>query len=1021
MPLRAGPEALFGDGGANAVQMHDTAWDQQAAVEAIAGLPSAGPWRSRRGQSLLRAGLVGVWLLVVCFACNPHLAAAATFTDAERQWIADNPRVTVGVVADNEPYSFYRNGRMMGWTLDILDRIEVESGLTLVPRMGTWPEVYSTFRAGGLDVIADISRTEAREPSIAFTDAYHLRRTVIFHNVDRPLALPVDLADLRTKRVGVVKDIFYAGALREAGVEPVAYDTYRDLMAALAFGWVDAVVAAEMIGDFFARENGFSDVEPVGSLPMAGVTLEDFRLGVLNDSHDGEMLASILAKTVRALPTEELALITDRWLSYRSSRVMPGGPLRLLPEEQAFIQEAAPLKVGFISDYEPFSYLEDGKGKGFAVDLAHEIASATGLEMVPVYDNWSNLLEAFRAGEIDIISNMSRTAEREDYTLFSREYHRIPNAVFVRSGFGPYRGLESLEGRSVGIGEDIYYADALKDRLGDVRTFTTQEEILQALSSGEVDAAIMALSNGNSIIRRLGLINIEIGGEFLMDGVEREDLRFGVSPQIPYARSIIDRAMSAMSTTNWRALETRWLGPAVAEKIAGERPVLTMEERAYLDSLGVLKVCVDPLAPPYTSVDANGAFTGVAAEVMERLAARGGFSWQVMPVPIWGAGMQTAENHACDVLPFVTDQTSPDGEWTFTLPYLVLPMAVASALDQPIIDRMNQLSGKRVGVAPGESPIRILEERYPEVTLVEVANEAEALQVVREGSLDAALGTLPSLGYLLASERLYDVKIAGRIAENWRASIATRSDAPQLAAIFAKLVADLDEDEVQAMMSQQMLVRLDQRVDYSRVLLVAAIALVVLALVVYWNRKLRRLNRALAQANEKLQDVSITDALTGLYNRRHFDARIADEFGLCQRNGWLFSVAMIDVDHFKRVNDGMGHVFGDHCLRHIAGLLRGVFGRDGDVIGRYGGEEFVVFTSGGTGGDFLERLERVRRLVQDEPFESHGETWHLTISVGAQAAVPPRDATPSDFVRLADGRLYEAKQRGRNRVVGGTV
>ncbi|MGX1100498.1 transporter substrate-binding domain-containing protein [Amorphus sp. MBR-141] len=962
---------------------------------------------------------MGLALAVLTLFASANASLAVELTEAERQWIADHPTATVGVVADNEPYSFFRNGSMMGWTLDVLDRIEVETGINLVPRMGAWPEIYGTFRAGALDVIADISLTDARQPLIAFTDAYHQRRTVVFQNVDYPLALPVSVKGLTEKRIGIVKDIYYAGALREAGIEPVEYDTYRDLMAALAFGWVDAVIAAEMTGNFFARENGFSNVASVGAVPVAGVSLEDFRLGVLKVDGDQNraVLHAILAKAVAALPTEELAAITERWLSYRSSRALPvGGPLRLLPEEQAFVANTPPLKVGFISDYEPFSFLEDGKGQGLAVDLAHVISASTGLAMIPIYDNWSNLLDAFRAGEIDIISNISRTNQREVYTLFSREYHRIPNAVFVRSGFGPYRGLESLEGRSVGIGRGIYYADALEARLKEVRGYSTQEEILEALADGEVDAAIMALSNGNAIVRRLGLINIEIGGEFLMEGVEREDLRFGVSPRYPYARSIIDRAMNAMSTASWNELETRWLGPPLAG-VARNRPVLTTVERDYLDAKGVLKVCVEPLTPPYTAVDEDGNFTGVAAEVMERLAKQGGFSWQVVPVPIWSAGLQKAQDYECDVLPFVTDSIGQDDQWTFTLPYLVLPMAVASSLDAPIVDRMSELAGKRVGVAPGESPIRVLERRYPDVILVEVTNEAEALDGVRTGKIDAALGTLPSLGYLLASERLYDVKIAGRIAEDWRASIATRADEPMLAAIFSKLVGGLDAEDVQAMLTQQMLVRIDERADYTRLLVLGGAALLVLALVVYWNRKLKRLNIALERANQKLQDVSITDALTGLYNRRQFDARIAEEFGLCQRNGWLFSVAMVDVDHFKRVNDERGHVFGDQCLRHIAELARTVFGREGDVLGRYGGEEYIVFTPGGSSEDFFERLEELRRLVAQKSFQSADQTWHLTISAGGHAAVPRPDETPSDFVRRADARLYEAKQSGRNHVV----
>lgn len=986
---------------------------------------------ARLGGALLRAGqfLLELWTprslpvigLLLCIAVALTLAGApgavaAELTEAERQWVEDHPDVTIGVVSDNEPYSFFRNGRTMGWTLDVLERVSAETGIRFIPRMGAWPEIYRTFRAGGLDAIADISMTRERLPFINFTDAYHQRRTVVFQNVDSPLPDPVDIASLADRRVGVIADIYYTDALRDAGIEPVPYSTYRDLMAALAFKWVDAAIAAEMTGNFFARENGFSNISVAGTLPLASAALEDFRLGTMkaDGETDRAMLAAILAKGVGAVPTDELAAITARWLTYRSDRPPLGAPLRLLPEERNFIANTPPLTIGYMNDYEPFSFLADGRGQGFAVELANEISAATGLPITPIYDNWASLLAAFRAGDIDIISNISKTADREAFTLYSREYYRIPNAVYVRSGFGPYQGLESLADRTVAIGEDIYYADALRSQLGNVRAYSSQEAILMALAEGEVDAAIMALSNGNAIIRRLGLINIEIGGEFLMDGVQREDLRFGVSPRYPYARSIIDRAMSAMTAGRWNELETHWLGPPVAKIAQRRRQMLTEEEQDYLDDKGVVSVCIDAMTPPYTSIDAAGNLNGVAAQVLNLLADRGGFKWQFVPTSTRSGSVET-DRPECDVRPFTTDHQA-NGAWSLSRPYLILPMAVVNEIGDPFAESMTRLSGKRVGVSPTESPMGMLARRYPDVELVEVASETDALEGVRDGTLDAAIGTLPSLGYLLAQAATGDVKISGRIAEDWRAAIATRANQPLLAGIFDKLIADLDPVEVQSILSNQMLVRIERRVDYALLAELGAAALFVIALIIYWNRKLKRLNVALEAANRKLQELSVTDVLTGLANRRHFDRRIGEALGLSQRNRIELSLAMIDVDHFKHVNDEMGHQFGDQCLQYIAELARKVFRREGDVLARYGGEEFVVFSFGGTNADFVSRVELLRRQLAETPFRADGQERRLTISAGCYTAVPAMGADPGEFVGRADALLYEAKQAGRNRI-----
>ncbi|WP_108662480.1 transporter substrate-binding domain-containing diguanylate cyclase [Acuticoccus kandeliae] len=975
---------------------------------------------TERTRSWFGAGLVLSWIFAFLASLFAAHAGAVELTEAERAWIAQNRTVSVGIVSDNEPYSFFRNGRTLGWTVDVLHRLEAETGLVFNMRMGAWPDIYGTFRRGGLDVIADISRTDERSAFVDFTDAYHLRRTVLFHNVDHPLDNAEDVEALRAKRVGVIKDIYYAGALTEAGITPIEYDTYRDLMAALAFGWLDAVLAAEMTGNFFARENGFSNVAVAGALPITVVPMEEFRLGVLkDDAATAGPLAGILEKAVAAIPTADLATITERWLNYRSGRDLSVTPLRLLPEEQAYIEEAGPLTIGFISDYEPFSYLSDGLGQGFAVELAHEISARTGLVLKPVYDNWANLLPAFRDGELDIISNISFTDERAAYTDFSQEYHRIPNAVFVRSGFGPYRGLESFEGKTVGIGEGIYYARALMDRIDGVVTYSTQDDILKALAEGEVDAAILALSNGNAIIRRLGLINIEIGGEFLMEGVEREDLRFGVSPRLPYVKSVIDRAMNAMPPARWNELETRWLGPAIAA-IARHRVSLTTEERAYLDEKGVLKVCVDPKAPPFTTIDEKGRLNGVVADVLALLEERGAIDWQVKPVKTHGGDLAFIRTSDCDMVPFTMEPSSPVPGWTVTPPYLDLVMAVATPLHRPFIEGMAELAGMRVAIVPDRSPIDILARRYPDVTLIEVASEREGLRRLRDGAVDAVLGMLPTLGHLLAAEGATEVKISGRIAESARVVIATRDDEALLGSIVAKLAAVLEEGELRQIIIQHLPMRIVERVNYTRLIQLGLVAILVLLMVIYWNRKLSRLNAALNAANRKLQEVSITDGLTGISNRMHFDARAGEEFSLCQRNGWLFSIAMIDVDHFKPVNDEMGHVFGDRCLQLITATIGAHFRRTGDGLARYGGEEFVAFTMGGSGDDFVARLEAMRRAVERMPIEAPGGSRHLTVSIGCHVAVPEVGETLRDFIRAADERLYEAKRSGRNRLVAGT-
>lgn len=157
------------------------------------------------------------------------------------------------------------------------------------------------------------------------------------------------------------------------------------------------------------------------------------------------------------------------------------------------------------------------------------------------------------------------------------------------------------------------------------------------------------------------------------------------------------------------------------------------------------------------------------------------------------------------------------------------------------------------------------------------------------------------------------------------------------------------------------------------------------------------------------------DELTGVYSRRAGMARLAEEFSRSRRYGAVFSVAMIDVDHFKRVNDLHGHLVGDQVLRQIALRLRKDL-RDCDIVVRYGGEEFLLILPETELRNALVPLERIRRTVSRELVHVGDVGVAVSVSIGVTTAFPLEEDL-SEAVRRADEALYTAKKAGRDRVV----
>ncbi len=164
----------------------------------------------------------------------------------------------------------------------------------------------------------------------------------------------------------------------------------------------------------------------------------------------------------------------------------------------------------------------------------------------------------------------------------------------------------------------------------------------------------------------------------------------------------------------------------------------------------------------------------------------------------------------------------------------------------------------------------------------------------------------------------------------------------------------------------------------------------------------------------KLLEMTKIDSLTRLYNRSHLDTRLSEELARSRRFGSCFSILMIDLDHFKQINDTKGHPCGDHALRILGAILRN-FVREMDFAGRYGGEEFCCVLPETNAASACIMANRLRKKVEDELFVFAGEEFRITVSIGVAeccAGSKSLEALVSD----ADAALYAAKRNGRNRV-----
>lgn len=172
----------------------------------------------------------------------------------------------------------------------------------------------------------------------------------------------------------------------------------------------------------------------------------------------------------------------------------------------------------------------------------------------------------------------------------------------------------------------------------------------------------------------------------------------------------------------------------------------------------------------------------------------------------------------------------------------------------------------------------------------------------------------------------------------------------------------------------------------------------------------------LREKNTLLERLAVTDELTGLYNRRHFFETVKEQMALGLRHNFKIACLLMDIDHFKKINDTHGHIAGDDVLRKVGSLLNSCK-REGELLARFGGEEFIMCLFNTDSASVLRAAERFRQLIKSFEFSSNNHPkLHVTVSIGV--AIYPQAAiiTIDELIKAADNALYRSKVEGRDRV-----
>ncbi|WP_369921293.1 transporter substrate-binding domain-containing protein [Marinomonas polaris] len=691
-------------------------------------------------------------------------------------------------------------------------------------------------------------------------------------------------------------------------------------------------------------------------------------------------------------------------------------PLDLTKEEKGFIKDNPVVSIGMMPDFTPFSYYIEDEPVGFEHDLLNLISQKTGLKFEKHIDKWTTIYNSFKNKKIDMISSISYKKYREPFTIFTSPYYNIPIMIFVKDNFGEYNGLKSLTGKKVGVLKDVFYIKELEES-GSMNLvfYDSYDELTKDLVFGKIDALMQNLPNINHLIKKNLYNNIKLASELVLPNTNREDLRFGIQPEKSLLSSILQKSLTSISKREIEELSDKWIGSI--KEYPGGHIDLNDAEKAYINT-HTIKYCINPSGLPFEGLNEDGEHVGMSSDYYRLFEQMLSAKFELVKTKNWNQSVEFIQQKKCDMLALGMETPERKKYLNFTSHYLDVPLVVATRVDVPFINQILDLEGEKIGIIKGDAFVKILRGKYPSLKIVEVDDIYDGLDQVKNGQLFAYIDTLASIGYEFQSKYFGELKIAGKISENLRLSIAVRKDDVTLLGILQKVVNNITNERHRKIFTKWIPIKYEQDVNYKIVWQIVLAIVIFLALMIYWNRKITKANTLLKQAqkdieekNKELNRLALTDNLTTLFNRRKLEELIQAEIDKGYHVDNSFCLSILDIDHFKEVNDKYGHQRGDSVLVEIASVLKDSL-RITDYVGRYGGEEFIIIFPESSIEDVKLIIEGVRLKIAQYDFEG---IEHKTASFGL--TVFKAGDTIETVVKRADNALYEAKESGRNRVV----
>jgi len=285
----------------------------------------------------------------------------------------------------------------------------------------------------------------------------------------------------------------------------------------------------------------------------------------------------------------------------------------------------------------------------------------------------------------------------------------------------------------------------------------------------------------------------------------------------------------------------------------GNKIFLTKEEKKYLTQKKEIKLCINPIWMPFEGFQ-EGKYVGMSANYLKIFEDELGVPMRVINTNSWSESLEFAKQRKCDILPLVMPTNAKSLYLNFTTPYVSTPLVLTTKLGVTFIDDFSTLKNEKIGLPKWSALNKVLREKYPDLNFIYVKNINDGLEKVESGKLFGYIGALASVVYMFQTNFTGELKIAGKLDENLKLSVGVRNDEKVLLDIFQKAVDSLSQSDKQHILNKWISIRYEKGFEYPLIWKSLLVLFILFSVILYWNRKLSKLNKQLKYTKQKAED-----------------------------------------------------------------------------------------------------------------------------------------------------------------------